>query len=84
MHGSGIGGSARDQRAGDHNNHVAFTRQAALQRQLFTEVIESVGRGDLFNQLRYHAFAQHQLASGGFVGGQRQDCLLYTSDAADE
>ncbi|SUB71106.1 Uncharacterised protein [Pluralibacter gergoviae] len=48
----------------------AFLRQAALQRQLFAEAIEIIGRGDLFHQLRDNAFAEHQLTRGQFVGGQ--------------
>ncbi len=58
VHGGCVSGAAWNQRAGNHHNHVAFTRQAALQRQLFTQVVEIISRGDLFHQLRYYAFAQ--------------------------
>ncbi|CAJ1800959.1 hypothetical protein LMCDFJHI_01359 [Aeromonas salmonicida] len=73
MNGGGVGGTARYQSTGDHDDHVTLQTHAAFQRCFFTDAIEIVGRGDAVNHVSHHTLGQNQLGCSFLVGGDGQD-----------
>ena len=67
MHRRGVGGSARYQRTRNHHHDIAFLRVATLQRHLFADAVEIIGRGDFAHQTRFNPFAEDQLTFDLFV-----------------